>query len=328
MRSAHKFARSPISQPGRDSACADRETWAIWRSILEAQSWRSTPHGPRPPESGALTEAMIGAFAVTMRALGLESRGRRNALEVRRVELELACPGLPAEFDGFRILHISDPHFDLCDGIAEAIGQAAADSPADICVLTGDYRAACHGPHHEAIAALGRLVPRISAPAGVWAVLGNHDSISMVQPMERLGIGLLINEAAYLYRGAARLRLVGLDDVHRFHTHLADDALAEYAPAESDGFGIALVHSPDMAVAASGLGYGLYLCGHTHGGQICLPGGRPIVTHCDSPRRLARGLWRVGGMQGYTSSGAGASGVPLRYFSRSEITLLTLRIPK
>ncbi len=325
MTSFHRFAALPSFDGGAEASQLRRQAWTVWRRLLESQHWRSTPRGPRPPESGALTDALISAFGLTMRSVGLYHRGQRNTLAVRRVELQLACPGLPPEFDGFRILHVSDPHFDLCEGLAEAIAEAAAGSPADVCVLTGDYRAAIRGPHDKAVRALERLVHAITAPAGIWATLGNHDGVAMVEPIERLGIGLLINEAASLYRGTAKLRLVGLDDVHRFHTPLADEALAEHAPRRGDGFGIALVHSPDMAVAAARLGYGLYLCGHTHGGQVCLPGGRPVVTHCDSPRRYSRGLWRIGKMQGYTNCGAGASGVPLRYFSRSEIARLTLK---
>jgi hypothetical protein len=87
---------------------------------------------------------------------------------------------------------------------------------------------------------------------------------------------------------------------------------------------LALVHSPEFAAEAAEAGYSLYLCGHTHGGQVAPPGGRPILTPLSRNHRLARGLWQHGGMTGYTSRGAGVSGVPLRYYSPAEVTVVTL----
>lgn len=88
----------------------------------------------------------------------------------------------------------------------------------------------------------------------------------------------------------------------------------------------AACRSPDMADTAARLGYSLYLCGHTHGGQIGLPGGRAVLT-LGLPRAHVAGLWGVGGMIGYTSTGAGTSGVPVRYHIPGEVTLFTLRRP-
>jgi hypothetical protein len=90
-------------------------------------------------------------------------------------------------------------------------------------------------------------------------------------------------------------------------------------------FRIALVHSAEVADYAHEAGYALYLCGHTHGGQICLPGGRPLVTHLKRCRHAARGLWREGSMAGYTSCGLGVSGPPIRFNCRGEAALITLR---
>jgi predicted MPP superfamily phosphohydrolase len=86
-----------------------------------------------------------------------------------------------------------------------------------------------------------------------------------------------------------------------------------------------LVHSPEAALLAAEAGFALYLCGHTHGGQICLPGGIPVITNIQYRRRFASGPWRCGEMIGYTSRGLGTSGLPVRFFSRGEIALITLR---
>ena len=99
---------------------------------------------------------------------------------------------------------------------------------------------------------------------------------------------------------------------------------------EPAGFKIALVHSPEEAPLAAGAGYALYLCGHTHGGQVCLPGGIPVLTHMDRrggrvPRRLARGRWQLGDLAGVTNLGAGFSGVAARFSAPPQVLRLILR---
>ena len=76
---------------------------------------------------------------------------------------------------------------------------------------------------------------------------------------------------------------------------------------------------------AAAAGCALYLCGHTHGGQICLPGGRPILTHLTRCRHLASGRWQCGAMTGYTNRGIGVSGPPLRFNCSGEAAVITLR---
>ena len=86
-----------------------------------------------------------------------------------------------------------------------------------------------------------------------------------------------------------------------------------------------LAHPPNLFREAAARGADLYLCGHTHAGQIQVPGLGPVFTHTSAPRRLAQGHWREGAMRGYTSSGVAASGVPLRFHCRGEVVLFTLR---
>ena len=124
-----------------------------------------------------------------------------------------------------------------------------------------------------------------------------------------------------LERSSERITVTGLDDVHHFYTEGARQALIGTA----SGFKIALVHSAEVADVAAEAGYALYICGHTHGGQVCLPGGRPIITHLTQHRFAAAGLWRFGQMTGYTSRGVGVSGPPVRFNSRGEVGLITLR---
>ncbi len=109
--------------------------------------------------------------------------------------------------------------------------------------------------------------------------------------------------------------------MHYYYTQATARALRA-APA---GFRIALVHSAELADVAAAAGFSLYRAGHTHGGQVCLPGGRPILTHMSRLRGYASGLWRCGAMAGYTSTGVGVSSVPVRFNTRGEAVLITLR---
>jgi predicted MPP superfamily phosphohydrolase len=112
-----------------------------------------------------------------------------------------------------------------------------------------------------------------------------------------------------------------VDDAYYYFTDDAATALTR-AP---DGFRIALAHSPELVHHASQANIDFYMTGHTHGGQVCLPGGYPIVTHSMADKQFASGHWTLGGMKGYTSRGAGVSGLPVRFNCRGEVTIFTLR---
>src|SRR5690606_17148219 len=167
-----------------------------------------------------------------------------------------------------------DPHFDSLPGTAERVAQLISGHPVDLLVLTGDYRRRVHGPYEQILPPLAAVLRAARVEDGTLAILGNHDTAEMVPSLERLGIRVLANETVTVRRGGATLHLTGFDDVHYYYTE-ATDAAAKAAPP---GFKIALVHSPEFALHAARAGYGFYLCGHTHGGQICVPGGKPVLT--------------------------------------------------
>jgi predicted MPP superfamily phosphohydrolase len=234
--------------------------------------------------------------------------------------LTVSHPDLPAAFNGYRILHLTDLHLDNLENTAAVLAERITEFDHDLCVITGDIRDNIHAPLGPLMEQLNHVVSAIQARDGVLGVLGNHDSAAMVSPMEAMGIRILLNESVTLSRGQNNLHITGLDDVHRFETDAAHAAL-DSAP---DGYCIALVHSPEVADRASHR-HSLYLTGHTHGGQICLPAQRPFATGLKRHRDLASGIWRHRQMTGYTSRGVGACVIPFRTFCPGEILVLTLR---
>lgn len=291
-------------------------SWFEARLQMERSGIRSTPDGARLELP--LDWAKFG-LRLGLRLCGLWQRGLANGLDVCYRTVELSLPSLPRAFDGYRILQISDPHFDAADGLGDAIVRTVTGAEVDLCVLTGDYRAAERGPFTEfgILEPLAAIREGVRANDGFLAILGNHDAAEMVAHLRRLGLPVLINQTHHVCRGDAMIAVTGIDDVHSYYTPAASAALATHDPAT---FGIVLAHSPEMAGEAAAAGFRVYLCGHSHGGQLCLPGGRPLITHLTRHRDLYVGLWRHGGMWGYTSAGAGLAHPPIRFNCQGEVT--------
>jgi uncharacterized protein len=186
----------------------------------------------------------------------------------------------------------------------------------DICVLTGDYRGKTYGPWAETIAGMAQITAHISGP--IYAVLGNHDSLRMVPALEEMGIRMLVNEAAPLARDGQKLCLAGIDDAHFYRMDNIEKAVS---PIPEGAFSILLSHTPEIYRQAAHADFDLMLSGHTHGGQICLPGAIPLTLDSRLPRRMGSGSWRYGRMVGYTSVGVGSSVVAARINCPPEITL-------
>ena len=251
---------------------------------------------------------------------GLRKRGRRNVLNIQVRHNTVQLAHLPADFDGATLLHISDPHLDMDAAFLDHLIDSVQGLSFDACVLTGDFRFHGFGPYQAVLDALARLRPHLGAQ--VQTVLGNHDSIRMVVGMEMRGFPVLMNESVRLQRGTASLALVGIDDAHYFRTHNLHKAMADVA---QDDCVVLLSHTPEPYRQAAHAGVDLMLSGHTHGGQVCLPGGFPILTDTPTPRAYVRGPWRYRDMAGYTSVGCGSSVVDVRLNCLPELTLHSLR---
>ncbi|ETW94847.1 MAG: hypothetical protein ETSY2_49070 [Candidatus Entotheonella gemina] len=256
-----------------------------------------------------------------LKLLGLYARGEANVRNpvVRRVEFFF--DNLPDAFDGFTILHLSDLHIDGLPDLADNLRARLHAFDVDLCVLTGDYRFGTQGPCHQVYTQMEHLLTGIKTRSGIFGVLGNHDCFDMVAAFKRMGLNILLNESLAVQRDGQQIWLAGVDDPHYFG---CSDVSLAFADVPQNAFKLLLVHTPEIYAEAAQAGVDLYLCGHTHGGQICLPWIGPIETHATCPRRYVRGRWQHGPVQGYTNVGCSASGVPVRFFCPPEIGLITL----
>lgn len=260
-----------------------------------------------------------------LKLTGLYWRARKNAENIQVRRHEIGFPDLPIPFDGFTILQLSDLHVDMNEGAMGRLAELLPTVSYDICVMTGDYRGKTFGPFEPTVAGLARICAYLEGP--VYGVLGNHDTIRMVPALEEMGIRMLLNEAGALVRSGECIHLAGIDDAHYYRVDNIEKA-ASQVPAS--GFSILLSHTPEIYRQAAHAGFKLLLSGHTHGGQICLPGAVPITLDSVLPRRMGAGPWKYHDMVGYTSVGVGSCIVPVRLNCLPEITLhrLVRRSPR
>jgi predicted MPP superfamily phosphohydrolase len=247
---------------------------------------------------------------------GLYWRGVKNTADVRVKETDLVFASLPKAFEGFTLLHISDLHVDMNSAAMQRLAELLPSLSYDACVLTGDFRGATFGPFDAAVEGMAQICALLRAPA--YGVLGNHDTIRMVPALEDLGIRMLLNECVSISRADEHIYLAGIDDAHFYRVDSIEKAASAIPP---DSFTILLSHTPEIYRHAAHAGFDLLLSGHTHGGQICLPGSVPITLDSMLPRRFGAGLWNYHQMTGYTSVGVGSSVVPIRLNCPPEITL-------
>lgn len=299
----------------------DKIIWAASRLAIESSQKKNKRNGSTGVRHWQLFEKLLAIFVSVLKIVHLYDRGINNALNIKVKQFPLAYGNLPPAFNNFKILHLTDLHLDGNPKIASVIAQLIKTLEYDICVITGDFRMKNHGSVKNIFHPLKKLVEHIKAPHGIYATLGNHDSYLLADGFEKMGINLLTNESFEIKKDESSLVFTGVDDVHYYFTDNAIYCL-EHAPK---GFKIALVHSPEMYDVAAENNYSLYLCGHTHGGQICLPNGTPIFTHLYNGNKFIRGFWQHKQLLGYTSEGCGTSGIPIRFNSESEITLFTLK---
>jgi len=258
-----------------------------------------------------------------LKCVGLYAQGIRNGQDVRLRGESMIISGLPPALDGFSLLHLSDLHFGrTMPEYEDRVCRLLDGVSADLCVITGDLRFGHYGPSDHVVPAVRRMLAGLRLVHGAYAVLGNHDTLDMAERVEAAGLRMLVNEGVAVPVDDAVLWLAGVDDPHFFRLDDVDAALKEAPP---DAFRVLLTHTPECAKEAAAKGVRLYLCGHTHGGQVRLPGLGPLMINARCPRSRALGRWQLGEMTGFTSSGLGLTDAPVRFGCPPEAILFTLK---
>ena len=255
-----------------------------------------------------------------LRFTGFAARGRANCLRIETVTRDQPLANLPTAFDGFRLLHLSDLHLDCVEGFTDRLVDLIAHTPHDLAVITGDFADHPAGYFHDCLGDIRRIAGALGP--GTLAVLGNHDIIEIVPHLEEAGLRVLLNENTPVERHGEKLWLAGIDDPHFYRTH---DLEAARRGIPQGACSILLSHSPETFEDARHYGFNFMLAGHTHGGQICLPGGIALVRNGRCPPAQFVGAWSHHGLHGYTTPGTGSCGVAARFNCPPEITVHVLR---
>lgn len=253
----------------------------------------------------------------------------RTALSLTRLDLRFSR--LPASFDGFTILQMSDLHIAHWGRLERRMEELVRGLGPDLVVLTGDIVVSSKG------ARLAReFLARVNPDRETYAVYGNteHKRGHGRRRREDLnwpGLRVLVNEHVVIERGGQRIVLVGVDDPFTRH----DDLARAVEGAPEDAFKLLIAHAPSIAGDAARAGIDLVLSGHTHGGQIRFPLVGALYSHLRKYRRLVQGLFEgprlarilgtdPGEMHVYVSRGIGISNLPARFLCPPEIVLVTL----
>jgi len=236
----------------------------------------------------------------------------------------LPIPNLSPALAGLRVLHLTDLHVDTVwmpswDRLLEKVQQTRPD----VILITGDFVEIKYDSR-PVLPNLRRLLDGLSARLGVWGILGNHDGDVMGPVLADMNVRLLTNELVTLTSGDASLELIGVLGISRLD--MPPRVRDSIPPKAAGATRIVMAHYPDQIVSLASLNPDIFLAGHTHGGQVCLPGGWPLMTHDSLPRRFARGVHRIG--QTWLSVGRGLtySTYPIRTFCPAEAIELTLAV--
>lgn len=268
----------------------------------------------------ALGQVLLGSAVAGTATYGYSTQIEPSWLMVEQVRIPLRKlkPGL----EGFKIVQMSDIHlhpYTQLEFVQKAVARANELKP-DLVVLTGDYVL----ESADSIFELAPALTGLNAKYGIFTILGNHDlwtNAEVVRAgLQQAGLPVLINEGLALGVGSDLLYLAGLDDGWSGQLDLKT-ALAKLS---ADAPAILLAHEPDLAdnFALDGR-VSLQLSGHSHGGQVRLPGiGAPILPYLG--RKYDQGLYRVRDMWVYTTRGIGLGPVPTRFNCPPEITEITL----
>jgi hypothetical protein len=265
--------------------------------------------------------ALIVLLSLVLWAFWLEPAG------LKIVERPLAISTWPSSCNDLRVatladLHVGSPFNDL-DKLKQLVALVNKAQP-DLVLLLGDYviqgvlGGSFVSPEDSA-----KVLAGLRSPMGVYAVLGNHDwwldAEQVTQALEGNHIRVLEDESLIISTGQCRLRLVGISD-YLEGLHDVEKALSS---ADNEELIVAFTHNPDVFPLVPSK-VTLTIAGHTHGGQVYLPGiGRPIVPSLYGEKYAIGHIYEQR-RHLYVSSGVGTSILPVRFLVPPEVTVLTI----
>jgi predicted MPP superfamily phosphohydrolase len=306
--------RTPWHVEGRPLVMYAALIW--WSScfvfgLLLLPAWLATRLGA-PGDSAYLVAGMLAAWN------GIDAVRRRPRLRKRVVRIA----GLPMALDGYRIGQLSDVHcgpHTPAERVAQWVEQLN-DLDLDLMTITGDLITS--GSSY--VAAVARALGELRARDGVFACMGNHDYFTdgehLVRELSRAGLVVLRNRGVVVERDGAQLYVAGVDDTWTAR----HDVAQALAGRPRDVPTVLLAHDPNLFAEASAHSVELTLSGHTHGGQLAIPGLR----HLSLARFITEftaGLYRRGRSWLYVNRGAGTTGPPVRIGAPAELAVLILR---
>lgn len=257
-----------------------------------------------------------------MRWLFTAARIHGEARSIRVTSRLLAVPELPAAFDGFNVVFLTDFHCSALTPPAflERVIDETNRLKPDLILLGGDYIS----EGTDFVQPVETMLARLEAPLGVYGVLGNHDfdtdANAVRNALKRAGVVELTNTGVWLTREHSRIRIAGVGDLWEDTQDLA----AALGDAQEHEAVILLSHNPDFVMELSDPRVRLVLSGHTHGGQINLPFVGPLITNSTYRKQFAYGLCSFSFFQMYVSRGLGTVMVPFRLNCPPEIALLKI----
>lgn len=282
------------------------------------------PFGRSIAAGQALSTAVLAISAAVL-LVGYLGAGR---LTVRRVDTEV--PGLGPEFDGLRIVQLSDLHVGphTSRRFLERVVETTRSLDPDLIAVTGDLI----DDRAEDVASYARALGGLAAPLGVYMIPGNHDVYAGWDAVERalhaarLGT-VLVNDVRLIGRGASTIALLGTGDPAggaRGTTRAAPDVDRALAKVPDGAVVIAFAHNPALWPSLATRGVALTLSGHTHWGQFALPKlgwsiASPFLEHAMGAHQSEDALL-------YISPGTGYWGIPFRLGALPEVTLVTLHL--
>jgi uncharacterized protein len=250
--------------------------------------------------------------------------GRAKHVGVYHIVLPIS--GLSADLEGLKVLHLGDTHLhaDDWEPAFDRLLETTSELKPDVICHTGDW-IDDKFDYRPAMPLLKRLVDGLlpHARLGLWTCIGNHDGDLLAPRLIDLGVRVLLGETARFATRDGALELVGLPGVAR--DDLTPKVIESIVKKDAGTTRIMLCHFPDAIRKTQSLNTDLQLSGHTHAGQVSLPGGRPIITHDRLPKEISGGLHRVNGTWLHITKGIGWTGLPLRIFAPAEVTVIELR---